>query len=191
MRFIRPVLLLSLLCFANFAHAMFTEVGLSYNYMKRTFDELDTVENQGTTLSLSFYIWEQVALEASYTDSLYVKKEKQTSLTDTTQRTTTQRSGVTEGDVIYVFADRKAQFQPYVKGGIAYITKDQVVQVGNNAPFSIHPAPAWAPSYGIGAKFMLTDSFAIKVSWDAVHTPIDDSTYADDVTGRAGISWIF
>lgn len=191
MRMSRIILLLFCLAFSNFAHAMYTELGLSYNYMKRTFDELNTVENQGSTFSLSFYIWEQVALETSYTNGLYVKKERQASLSDTTQRTTTQRSDITELDVIYVFADRKAQFQPYVKGGMAYITKKQVVQIGNDIPFDVSPKPAWAPSYGIGAKFMLTDSFAIKASWDAVHTPIDDSTFADDITARAGISWIF
>ena len=170
---------------------MYTELGLSYNYMKRTFDSLDSVENQGTTGSLALYIWDQVAIELSYTNGLYVKKERESSASTTSQRVTTQYSDTYESDLIYVFADKKAMFQPYVKGGAAYIKKKQVIQIDNDAPFDASPSPGWAPSVGVGAKFMLSDSFGIRASYDAVRTPIDDNTSADDLTGRVGLSWIF
>ena len=194
MRFLRtllPLLILGLLAPLP-AQAMFIELGLSYNYMKRTFSEMDKVENQGTTGSISFYAWEQIALELSYTNGLYVKKERENSISDpNSQRTTTQYSDIYESNLIFVFADRKATFQPYVKGGAAYIKKKQVVQIGNLAPFEVQPKPGWAPSYGIGAKLLVTETMAIKFSYDAVRTPIDDSAAVDDVTGRVGLSWMF
>ena len=82
-------------------------------------------------------------------------------------------------------------FQPYIKGGAAYIVKKQVVQIAGSTPYDVSPSPGWGPSYGVGAKLMVTDSLAIKASYDAVHTPVDDHTYADDITARAGVSWIF
>lgn len=192
MQFIRAALLVVPLLFSGFAHAMFVEVGVSYNYMKRTFSELDKVENQSTTGSVAFYAWEQIALEFSYTNGLYVKKERESSLTNSnSQRTTTQYSDIYESNLIYVFADKKATFQPYIKGGAAYIKKKQVVQIDNDIPFSIEPKPGLAPSYGIGMKFLLSESFAIKASYDAVRTPIDDDSMVDDITGRIGVSWIF
>jgi len=172
---------------------MYTELGLSYNYMKRTFDSLDNVENQGTTLSVSLYLWEKIALELSYTNGLYVKKERESSydINDNSQRTTTQWSDISEANLIYVFAERTATFQPYVKGGGAYIKKKQVVQIDNDAPSPAIIDAGWGPSAGIGIKMMISDSLSIRASYDVVHTPIDNSTAADDITGRVGISWIF
>lgn len=180
------------LLFAVSVQAMYTELGVSYNYMKRTFDELNKVENQGSTLSLAFYVWDRVAIEMSYTNGLYVKKEKESSLTSSTsQRTTTQYSDIYESNLIYVFADKKATVQPYVKGGAAYIKKRQVVQIDNDPPFEVSPTPGVAPSYGIGLKLLISETMSIKTSYDAVRTPIDDNASADDITGRVGLSWIF
>ncbi len=174
------------------SHALYTEVGLSYNYMKRTFSELDKVENQNTTFSMSLYLVERVALELSYTNGLYVKKEReQQSLNATAQRTTTQFSDVYETNLIYVFADKTAIFQPFIKGGAAYMKKKQVVQIDNDPPFEITPKPGFAPSYGIGAKFLLSEAFAIKFSYDAVRTPVDENNSVDDINGRVGVSWLF
>lgn len=191
MRHLQLVLLLIPLLFAPPSRALYTELGISYSYMKRAFGELDVIENQSTTASVSFYLWERVALELSYTNGLYVKKEREASLTDTSQRVTTQYTNMYESNLIYVFADRKATFQPYVKGGGAYIKKKQVVQIGNDPPFSLEPDPGLAPSYGVGMKILVSDSLAIRGSFDTVRTPVDDSNTVDDVTGRLGVTWIF
>jgi hypothetical protein len=192
MRRLQVWIFLLCLCFFHPALALYTELGLSYNYMKRTFSELDKIENQGTTASISFYVWDRIALELSYTNGLYVKKEKELSLSSSTaQRTTTQYTDIYETNLIYVFADKKATFQPFVKGGAAYIKKRQVVQIDNDVPFEVSPSPGWAPSYGAGLKILISDAFAIRGSYDAVRTPIDDSNSVDDITGRVGVSWIF
>lgn len=174
------------------ANAMFYELGISYNYMKRSFSSLDDIEGEGTTASISFYAWEQVALELSYTNSIYVKREREYNLTTSNaQRITTQYSDVYETNLIYVFADKKATLQPYIKGGAAYIKKKQVVKIDTTTSDPVEPKPGWAPAYGVGMKILLSDSFAIKMSYDTVQTPIDDNTTANDINGRVGLSWIF
>ena len=172
--------------------ALIMEVGVNYSYKKTTLDSLNNVEQQGTTGSLAFYIWEQISIELSYTSGLYVKKEKQDATAgSTTVRTTTQYTDVYGTDLVYVFSDKKSRFQPFIKGGAAYIKKKQVVQIGTDPAFEIEPKPGWAPSYGVGAKYFITEALAIKAGYDVVRTPIDDTATADDVTGRIGLSWMF
>lgn len=181
------------LSLAPSAQAIFTEVSLSYNYKKVTYDAQNSAESQGTTGSVSFYLWDRVALETAYTNSLYVKKESEMAAAGSTQtRTVVQKSDIYELNLQYLLTpDRKALFQPFVKGGIAYISKTQTVQIDGDFPFEIHPTPGWGPSIGIGSKIFVTESLSLRLSYDIVRTPIDNSTTADDATGRAGISWMF
>jgi hypothetical protein len=182
---------LLVLTFSFSASAIMTEIGASYNYKKSSFDADNISEQQSATGSLSFYFWEQVALEMSYTNGLYVKKEQQPNYSGSFLRTTSQYTDVYGADLIFVLADRKAVFQPYLKGGAAYVKIRQVVQDTN--------APAWeldysglSPSYGAGFKFFLTEAFAFRVSYDAIQTPADNSgTKVTDITGRVGVSWMF
>ena len=174
------------------ASALYTEVGINYMYKKTFIDEMNNSEQQGTTGSVSFYFWERVAVELSYTSSVYSKRERNDASTND-KRTTTQYAEIYGTDLIYVFADKKAKFQPYMKGGVAYIKKRQTTDVDNQpqAHNEITIKPGWAPSYGVGFKFFLTEAFAIRAGWDVVRTPIDDTNYADDLSGRVGLSWIF
>lgn len=175
------------------AYALFTELSLSYSYKKTTFDEQNTSESQGTTTSISFYIWERVALEAAYTNSLYVKNESELAQVGSTSvRRVTQKSDIYEANLQYLLtSDRKATFQPYIKGGVAYISKRQEVQVDGDFPFEQRPTPGLGPSVGVGTKIFMTDSLSLRLSYDLVRTPIDGNTTADDINGRAGISWMF
>lgn len=187
------LLLLVTVGFSVPAHAIFTEVGISYNYKKVTFDTQENIETQGYTGSIAFYVWERVALELAYTESLLAKRELQLPTPGSTSiRTTVQNSQIYELNAQYLLtADRKASLQPYIKGGAAYIIKSQQVQIDSNSPFS-PPIPAgWGPSVGVGLKYFLTEALSIRLSYDVVRTPIDNGLTADDVTGRAGISWLF
>jgi len=191
MRHFRLITLLFILIGSLSAQAMMTEIGVSYNYKKSSFDADNISEQQSSTGSLSLYFWENVALELSYTNGLFVKKEQQPDFAGSFLRTTTQYTDVYESDLIFVLGDKKAAFQPYLKGGAAYVKIRQVVQDTN--------APAWelqysgfSPSYGAGFKFFLTDAFAFRVSYDAIQTPADNSgTKVTDITGRVGVSWMF
>jgi hypothetical protein len=180
--------MISLLCCAS-AFAVNTELGVNYSYKKSAFDSDNNSEQQSTTGSVSFYFWERVALETSYTSSLYVKKEKQPAYANAFLRTTTQYTDVYGADLIFIFADRKAPFQPYIKAGAAQVKVRQVVQDTG--------ADAWeitynglSPSAGVGLKFFLTEAFAVRASYDAIQTPVNNDTKVTDVTGRIGISWM-
>lgn len=178
--------------FASTALAINTELGFNYSYKKTVVDTDNSTEQQGISGSISFYLWERAAIELSYTNSLYVKKERIDSLiSPTSQRTTTQYADIYGLDLIYVLADRKSSFQPYLKGGAAYVKKKQTAQT-DNQPMGdpIEPKPSWAPSYGVGFKFFLTEALSLRVGWDVVRTPIDDNSFADDITGRVGLSWM-
>lgn len=176
------------------AQALYTELGVNYAYKKSSMDAINNTEQQSTTGSVSLYFWDRVAIELSYTNSLYVKKEQNSAAATTSVRTTSQISDIYGCDLIYVFADKKASFQPYIKGGAAYIVKTQKTQIDNQPPWNIAtPAgtPYIAPSYGIGLKFFLTDAIALRTGFDVMRTPIDPTNYVEDTNGRLGLSWIF
>lgn len=163
---------------------------MNYSYKKSAFDVDNNTEQQSATGSLSFYFWERVALELSYTDGLYVKKERRPEFAGANLRTTTQYTTVYGADLIFILSDRKAVFQPYIKGGGAYVRVKQVVQDEG--------AEAWdlthtglSPSYGVGFKFFLTEAFAVRTSYDVIQTPVNDNTKVTDLTGRMGVSWMF
>jgi opacity protein-like surface antigen len=173
------------------AFAVYSEIGANYSYKKSTYDSNNNIEQQSSTGSLSLYFWEQLGFEFSYTNGLYVKKEKKPGNDPTyLKRTTTQYSDIYGIDVIYLFANKQAKFQPFIKGGTAYVKRKQVLQDEGQVAFTIEPSPGFAPSYGVGLKFYLTESLAVRAGYDIIRTPIDDSASVDDISGRLGLSWM-
>ena len=170
--------------------AINTEVGINYNYRKSAFDSENNTEQQSTTGTFSFYFWERIALELSYTSSLYVKKEKQPDFAGAYMRTTTQYSDVYGADLIFVLADRKATFQPYLKGGVANVRVKQVVQDEGQNAWDITYSGI-SPSAGVGFKFFFTEAFAFRASYDMIQTPTNNNTKVTDVSGRVGLSMMF
>lgn len=181
-----PLILLTCLS----SKALYVELGVNYNYKKSTYDSLNNTEQQSTTGSISFYAWEQLGLELSYTNGLYVQKAKSYGSVTALQRTTTQYSDIYGADLIYLLTSKKAPLQPYIKGGMASIHKKQIVQDDGQTANEVVPPSGVAPSYGVGFKFFLTESFAIRAGFDVIRTPIDDTTKVDDTAGRVGLSWI-
>lgn len=169
------------------ANAMYTELGASYGYKTQTYDKDNNNKTESLTGSISLYFWERIALELSYTDATAIVEAKAYS-TDP-KRTIEQRSQVLGADLIFVLADKKALFQPYVKGGVAQIKRTQKTKIEGLDSFENTPENATAPSYGVGLKVALTDSFGLKFSYDAWKTPVDKNTQTDDSSFRAGITW--
>jgi hypothetical protein len=164
--------------------AVFTEFGLSQSYKKTSFSEQNFVESEMVSGSVSFYLWERIALEFSYTKGLAIRKEK-----DTGQpiRTITQHSTVYGSDLILGFSDRRSTFQPFIKGGAAYIEKKQITQDEGTPSFETTPSPGYVPSYGVGMKIKLTENFGLTTSLDVWK---DDATSTNDVAARTGITWM-
>jgi opacity protein-like surface antigen len=188
----RLLLLIITLLSSLSAHAIYIELGLAYNYKKTVLDQVNYSENQSTTGSIDFYFWERVAIEFSYTNSLYVKQEPQYNpLNNNQKRTITQYADIYGTDLMFLFADKKDRFQPFIKGGVAYIKKKQTVLIEGDQSYDVSPKPGYAPSYGAGLKYFITESLAFRASWDVNQTPIDDNTKANDLSGRVGLSWMF
>lgn len=167
------------------AHAIYTEFGLSQSYKKTSFSEENYVESEMVSGSVSFFIWERVALEFSYTQGLAVRKEQETSQP---VRTITQHSTVYGSDLILGFSDRRSTFQPFIKGGVAYIQKRQTTQDDGTPAFETTPSPGYVPSYGVGMKIKLTENFGLTTSLDVWK---DSSTSSNDMASRTGITWMF
>ncbi len=188
----RLILIFFVACFSQNAFAIYTELGISYSYKKTSFDKDNYTESQSTTASVSFYFWEQVALELSYTNGVAVRKERQpTNPFADTDRFVTQNSSVYGADLVFSLADRKAMIQPYIKGGAAYITKEQITKDQGQDERTISTKPGVAPSAGAGIKIMITEALAIRAGVDVWSTPVDNETKTDDMAGRAGLTWAF
>ncbi len=170
------------------AMALYTEVGLSYGRKTTTFDQNNTFDSESVTGSLSLYFLERLALELSYTDATGLRKEKAFS-TDP-QRTTTQKSQIMGADLIFVFADKKALFQPYIKAGGAQISRTQIVDIEGFSTYTLPVDNATVPSYGAGLKIAITETLGIKLSYDVWKTPAGGGVQTDDTSIRAGITWV-
>ncbi len=177
---------LMILLMAAPAMAFFTEFGTAYSRKKTSFDSNNYTDSESITGSISFYFFERIAIEVSYTDASSIRQEK----IGGSQYTTYQKTKVVGADLIYVFADRKATFQPYIKGGGAQLTRQQTIQVDSLDREILDPDVAVVPSYGGGFKIALTDSLNFKMSYDAWKTPIGGTLTTDDSQIRAGLSWV-
>ena len=167
------------------AQAIYTEFGISQSYKKTSFSSDNFVESEMISGSVSFYIWEQVALEFSYTKGLAVRKEAEANYP---VKTITQYSSIYGTDLILGFADRQSTFQPFIKGGAAYIEKRQVSQDAGYDSFQTNPTPGFVPSYGVGLKIKLTQNFGLSTSLDVWK---DSETNTNDLASRTGITWMF
>lgn len=165
--------------------AIVTEIGLSYGYSKKTFNASNFYQTESKSAALSFYFFEKWAFETSHTDAFYESQESDTNSTRTVQ----QSSKITDGSLVYMMMSKRNIVQPYLKAGAAYITKSQVIKYLNASSIETPESTGWAPSYGAGLKFALSERFSIKLSYDVWQTPLSDSTSSDDTSFKAGLSW--
>lgn len=167
------------------AQAMTTEIGLSYGFSKKNFNATNYYQSETKSASLSFYLFEKIALELSYTESFYENQENDA----TSQRVLQQTSNVSGADLIFILTDQRSDFQPYIKGGAAYIHKKALIKYQNANAYEIPTKDGVAPSYGVGLKYKLTEKFSIRLGYDIWKTPMDDGTKSEDTAFKAGLSW--
>ncbi len=177
-------LLIFIFCYSPLSYALVTEIGVNYGYQKKTFNANNYYQSESKTATLSLYFWERVALEFGYTDSFYESQESDA----TSTRVIQQSSKATGVDLIYVFADKTAMVQPYIKGGTSYIAKKKQVRYVNADTIDIPTKDGMAPSYGLGVKIKFSERFSFKLGYDVWKTPLDDGDSADDSSFKAGIS---
>lgn len=178
------ILVCALFCTSS-AFAIITEIGASYSFSKKTFNQTNYYQSDSKTASVAFYFWQKVSLELSYTDSFYESVENDSA----TSRVVQQSTQISGADLIFILTDQQNTFQPYIKGGGAYITKKKQVRYVNANTIDIPTKDGIAPSYGIGLKYKISDRFSVKLGYDVWNTPLDDGTKTDDTAVKAGVSW--
>lgn len=164
--------------------ALLTEIGLSYSYQQKTFNENNSYQTDSKTASISFYFLERFALETNYTDSFYESQE----FDGYSKRTIQQSSTIIGADLVWMLADNKSMFQPYIKGGTGYITKKKTIKYENADAFDIPTKNGWAPGYGAGLKIKIGERFSVKLGYDVWRTPLDDGSASDDSSFKAGLT---
>lgn len=165
--------------------ALMTELGLSYGFQKKTFNASNYYQSDSKSASLSLYFLEKLMLELSYTNGFYEGQESDSNSTRTIQQSTS----MTDASLVFMLMDRRSMVQPYLKGGAAYISKKQEVRYLNASVITIPESAGWAPGYGGGLKFVLSDRFSIRVGYDVWQTPLSDGTKSEDSAFKAGLTW--
>jgi len=171
------------------AHAIFTEVGVNYGRKKQSYDANNNYDSESTTASISLYFAERIAVELSYTEAAGVQNVQV--LSTDIPRTIYQKTKIIGSDLILVFADKKALLQPFIKGGVAQISRVQTIKDGNLSVQTLEPDVAVAPSYGMGIKLALTEAFGVKMAYSVWQTPIGGGAKTNDDALSAGVTWMF
>lgn len=184
-----------LLIFFSFnAHALLTELSVSYAQKKTYFNTDNYTSMDSTTGSISFYFMEKLAIELSYTDASVLREETIYNGSGFQQQTSLQKVIVYGSDFIFMLTDKKSMIQPYLKAGVSQIKKTLTTKNADVFVYETDPINSTSPSYGAGLKIAITDAFGIKLSYDAWRTDSKDSngnkSTIEDSSIRAGLSWI-
>lgn len=164
-----------------------TELGLNYGYRTTYFSENNSEKAESASASVSMYFWETVALELSYTNQVVNREEKFTN--DAEIRRIFQTTKYYGGDLILILADKKSLFQPYIKGGLSYFTKELELKTGSMTTQVMPKEEGSAPSYGVGLKIAFSEAMSVKLSYDTWTTNVTNVDKKDTFF-KAGLTWM-
>lgn len=183
-----------LLFFSLNAHALLTELSVSYAQKKTYFNTDNYTNTESSTGSVSFYFMERLAIELSYTDASILREETIYNGSGFQQQTSLQKVIVYGSDFIFMLTDKKSMLQPYLKAGVSQIKKTLTTKNADVFIYETDPINSTSPSYGAGLKISITDTFGIKLSYDAWRTESKDSngnkSTIEDSSIRAGLTWL-
>lgn len=171
------------------ASAGYVEVGASGNYRISKIDDDNKQELISYTGSISYYFWELSAIELSYTQGRQVVTTKFPG--ETAHSITTTFFELFGLDLVLTFADKQSSFQPYVKVGGAYMSKQIVREIEGISRDKVDAPEGLVPSAGIGFRLKFTNALSLKVGVDGWTSPPDHDPVTVDYAGRAGLSWMF
>ena len=189
-------LFLILLIFPSTAFSGYYEIGFSGSYRKLHLPNSQTDEQSfdATTSysgSFAYYFAEMTAAQINFT-----KGQSERFVPGVTVDSRTLYDFSLIGlDLIFTFAERKDPFIPYLKAGVAYFAEKNVTfeytdQLNNVAVQTQSIDPTFVPSLGLGIKFRLTNTMAVKLGIEAwTSDSINAENVEWDFVGRAGISW--
>lgn len=191
------ILLLAIFSFLPGAHAGVSELGLSFSKNSSRINEFNFTKRDYITGSYSYYLGAASAIEFSYTSGRYENSSGSNSSDVSKILGIFEFFGI---DLVYGFADRKAQFQPFIKLGALYMDKEFFLNPTNLSTNPTSSQCGIAPSAGVGFKIRLTQTFSFKFNMDGSTQPLGnkceatsaaDETTNIDYSAKAGISWFF
>jgi len=184
------ILVSLVLGFTSVAQAGFVELGASANYRSSRYNADNYIESLSYTASLSYYFWENCALEGNYTTGYSKQVTKGTTIGDP-KTTVEDNIELMSADLVLSLAGRQDAFRPYVKAGAGYLIKERFRKVEFDGKERISTQEGVVPSGGVGLALNITKELSIKFGVDAWTSPLDEEPVVVDYAGRAGISWIF
>lgn len=188
------ILLFLFVLVPKLAFGFLTELSTSYSQKKTYFNSDNYSNSESVTGSISFYFMEKLAVELSYTDATILREETIVSSGGLQQQTSLQKVQVYGSDIIWMITDKRSVIQPYLKAGVAQIKKTSTTKSSDVLVYEIDPINSMSPSYGAGLKISLTESFGLKLSYDAWRTESKDSngnkSTIEDSSIRAGVTWM-
>lgn len=186
----RNLLIIFIIFYCGHSWAGLSELSVSTSYRETLIGVSTKSISKSVTGTYAFYFAEMSAIELSYTSAKY-ESLTTNSLDPTKVTTQTALSQFYGLDFVFAFAGRQSSFQPYVKLGAIYMDKEYFLDPGDIASRQTDFQRGWAPSAGVGFKYKITQTLAIKFSVDAWSSPIDDDRHQTtyDTAARFGISW--
>lgn len=149
------------------AHAGLVEVSYQYSQTESKFDEFNFSRSLSHTASFAWYFLEMSALEVSYTRGEGQISGKAASDPDALKyRTDLQMYGA---DLVFTLAGKDWAFQPYVKGGAAWVDKKifrKSTSISAEELISSTDKDDAVPSMGAGFRVKLTKTIRLKASYD-------------------------
>lgn len=188
--FLKMLVLFALIGPIN-AHAGLMEISYTYSTRNSFIDDDNFSKSFSHTGSFAWYFLEMSAFELSYTTGESEISGK--AADETTPIKFRTLFEMYDTSLVLTFAGRASIFQPYIKGGAAWIDKTiyKTDATVTNKKISSTDKTDAVPSWGAGFKLFLTKNISIKASYDTWKAGESGSDERWDDAVRAGLSVLF
>jgi hypothetical protein len=186
----RVLLVFLILSLTSLSHAGVMELSANYGVRESTIDENNYTKNTSAGGSFAWYFLEMSAIELSYTKGRSIQSLKAT--TDPDPIKYIADFEMFGADLVLTLATKSSFIQPFVRGGMARLKKEIYKEEADGTVTKYgEPVDDVVPSYGAGLKINLTQTFAIKLSYDRWRSGSNGDKETWDEAIKAGVSWYF
>lgn len=190
---VKKIILFSLLLLSPLSQAGIIELSYSYSQTESKIDDDNFTRSLSHTGSLAWYFMQMSALELSFTRGEGQVSGKSSSDTAAIKyRTDLKLYGA---DLVLTLAAKDWLFQPYIKGGAAWVDKTiyrlNTAVTPDEEVISQTDRDQVVPSLGTGFRLRVNEQFSIKASYDRWRSGNSGDTDIWDSAVRAGVSFMF
>lgn len=176
--------------FGHLAHAGVIELSYTYSQRSSFINDDNYNKTKSHTGSIAWYFFDLSAIEFSYTKGQGQVSGK--SSTDTRAIRLDTFLEMYDISLVFTLAQKDWAFQPYIKGGAAWIDKE-IYRDDNNGYNLISKTDKdeVVPSFGVGFRYYFTKAISLRAGFDRWRTGKDGDKEVWDDALRAGISFAF